>query len=131
LKAIATSPSTKDVAWIFTDSRSSGPEEATSALDYRQAALTRDSPFFSIVLQCNLEESLRRLQDVGRRGLGSTKLTDTSVVRIIREKEDIYHFGDEWGLELDVTRLLLGEVANLIVEHICRFIRKAQGDGSR
>lgn len=74
-------------------------------------------PFFSIVLQCDLEENLRRVQASGRGG-SNTKLTDISIVRNIREKEDIYPFEDNNELELDVTHIYPAEAAQLIFKHI-------------
>jgi hypothetical protein len=119
LAAISSSASTdqQDVTWIFTDQQSSSPIGAASALDYRQAARSKGLSFFSVVLQCDLEENLRRVQASGR-GRSNTKLTDISIVRNVREKEDIYHFKDDNELELDITHISPAGAAQSIFKHI-------------
>ena len=69
------------------------------------------------MLQCDPEENLRRVQASGRGG-SNTKLTDISIVRNIREKEDIYHFKDDNELELDITHISPAEVAQSIFKHM-------------
>jgi hypothetical protein len=110
----------KDVTWILTDSRSSGPSRTSSALDYQKAAFRAGLPFFSVILHCGLEENLQRVTGLNRGGPQNTKLTDTAVVCGIREKEDLFHFGGENESELDVTYRSPGEAAGLIFKHILR-----------
>lgn len=96
----------------------SNPEGAAAARDYQQGAASRNSPFFSVVLSCGLEENLRRVQTAGRGGATNTKLTDVDIVCNIREMEDIYHFKDQNELDLDVTEILPTEAAQRILDHI-------------
>jgi hypothetical protein len=119
LEAISTSSSTKDVTWIFTDASSS--QTAASAIDYQQAAERRGSPFFSIILQCSLDENLRRAESTERGGSTNTKLRDVSIIRSIREKENLHQFNDEFELLLDITYISAVEAAELIFRHICKF----------
>ena len=112
---------TKDVTWIFTDSMSSDAEGTASALSYRQTAVVRGAQFFSVVLHCDLEENLRRIQATERGGSYNTKLADVSIVRSIRETAEIHHFNDAYELELDVTGLSSTEAAQHIVKHISKW----------
>ncbi|KAK4231884.1 hypothetical protein QBC38DRAFT_464820 [Podospora fimiseda] len=118
LHSIATAKSTHDVAWIFTDQQSSSILGSSVAREYQNAALVRESPFFSIILHCEVEENLKRAVSGNRGSTGSnTKLTDINILRGIREREDIFHFGDANELELDVTELSPIEAAIKIHEH--------------
>ncbi|KAJ2906433.1 hypothetical protein MKZ38_001793 [Zalerion maritima] len=113
LKSIATAKSTSDVTWIFTDQQSSSNLGSSSARDYQNAAALRGSPFISIIMHCKLDENLERAAG-GDRGNGSnTKLTDLGILRSIGEREDIFHFKDEYEAELDVTHLSPSEAAAL------------------
>ena len=44
----------------------------------------------------------------------NTKLTDSDILRRIRDTEDIYHTGDKLELEIDVTHKPAQEVAGII-----------------
>jgi hypothetical protein len=109
----------KNVTWIFTDQQSSDPVGTAAALDYREAARNRGLTFFSIVVQCELEENLRRVQESGR-GVSNTKLKDVAIVRFIRDNEDILSFkdADSNELELDVTHCSAADAAGQIYKHI-------------
>lgn len=131
LKSIATARSTSDVTWIFTDQQSSDDLGSSSARDYQDAAAVRGSPFVSIILHCGLDENLKRAAG-GDRGIGSnTKLTNLGILRSIREGEDIFHFRDEYELELDVTLLSPSEAASEIHHHITKVDHKHFADRKR
>lgn len=66
LDIIATSEATQHVTWVFTDSRSSSPIGSAAAQDYENAAIKRGVPFVSVILQCELEENLKRVANEGR-----------------------------------------------------------------
>jgi len=118
LRSIAASTSTRDITWIFTDQQSSSPLGTSSARDYQNAATTRGSLFISIILNCEIEENLRRTKAEGRGGSANTKLSDVAIVRSIREREDIFHFGDANELELDATSLSPTQAAHAIFQHV-------------
>jgi len=118
LQAIATSQSTSSTTWIFTDQQSSSQNGSASAKDYYNAAKQRGSPFISIVLECGLEENCRRITDASRGGESNTKLTDLNILRSIRNTEDIYTFGGDEELKLDVTNLSSVESAGAIAKFI-------------
>ncbi len=129
LTSIATAKSTADVAFIFTDSQSSSNLGRSAATDYQDAAVARASPFISVILSCDPNENLKRVAG-GDRGTGSnTKLTDLDILREIRETEDIFHFGDENELDLDITSLSPVEAAVRILQHVVRVIEKILHDG--
>jgi len=73
----------------------------------------------SVILNCDMEENVRRLTS-GKRGGGysNTKLTDESILRHIRGTEDIYHFGGKLEVEVDVTAKSPDTVATEIVDFI-------------
>lgn len=96
--------------------------------DYRRAAAEKGSPFVSVILQCELGENLRRLLGSAR-GVHNTKLTDSDILRHIRETEDIYHVGDQLELEIDVTHKSAHEVAGVIKEFLGSFKPKRTSYG--
>ncbi|KAI9795716.1 MAG: hypothetical protein M1833_006885 [Piccolia ochrophora] len=114
LSSIAKSSSTKDVTWICTDQQSSGSVGSAVALDYAWAAETRGCRLISVILNCEAEENERRLTAPGRGVPTNTKLTDLAILRMIREKDDIYHFSSKDEVEIDVTARFPEETAQLI-----------------
>lgn len=120
MDSIATSTSRKDNIWIFTDQQSSSETGSAAVKDYQRAATEKGSPFVSVILQCDLEENLRRLLGSGR-GVHNTKLTDSDILRHIRDTEDIYHVGDKLELEIDVTHKSAQEVAGIIKRFLGSF----------
>lgn len=118
LDSIATSESTREITWIFTDQQSSDETGASAAQDYAAAAQARQSPFVSIILTCDLEENVRRLTFASRGGESNTKLTDVNILHHIRDTEDIYHFGGELEVEIDVTH----KAPDVVAREIEKFI---------
>ena len=118
MNSIATAKSTAEVTWIFTDEQSSNLLGSSAAKDYREAAQRPGSAFVSVVLQCSLDENLKRITAEGRGAGLNTKLTDLSILRRIRDQEDIFHFGDELELELDITHMSPCDAARSIYKHI-------------
>ena len=117
LDSLASSISTKDVTWIFTDQQSSSANGTAAAKTYEAAAKARGSPFVSVVLHCGLEENIKRLSSGGRGG-DNTKLTDVGILEAIRENEDIYHFRNDLELEINVTSLEATAVADTIKDFV-------------
>lgn len=118
LSAIEAGKSVSHITWIFTDQAESDIKDTSSVLDYRDAAIKRDCPLISIILNCDLDEKLRRATSHGRVSGGNTKLTDPGIVRKVRDFEGIYHFKDKYELELDVTLLSSQEAAQEIWKHV-------------
>ncbi|KAF5970483.1 hypothetical protein FBULB1_9680 [Fusarium bulbicola] len=120
LNEIATSEYTKDKTWIFTDAREASAAGEMGAKDYEAAARKRGVSFISIVLECEIEENIRRAINPTRVANIGAKLTDETVLRLILEKETIYRFGNENELVLDVTKMSSKEAALRIKEHVDR-----------
>lgn len=128
LEAITTNISHPDVTWIFTDSQqSSDPLAQAVAESYRNAAIKRGSLFISVVLTCELEENCRRLvarnpsRDDPQAAYESlsgrkSKLADVNVLKDIRREHELYRWGGENEIELDVTVMDPREAARRIRE---------------
>jgi len=96
-------------------------------MDYVDAAKKRGVPLVSIVISCSKEENMSRATSHGRGITGfNTKLTDLAILNEIRDTEDIFHFDDEYELDLDVTSASADEAASAIVEHLERVLYKSQ-----
>ncbi|KAF5267024.1 hypothetical protein FOXYS1_2108, partial [Fusarium oxysporum] len=120
LNEIATSEYTKDKTWIFTDAREASAAGEMGAKDYEVAARKRGVSFISIVLECEMEENIRRAINPMRSQSVDAKLTDETILRPILETEKIYRFGNVNELVLDVTKLSSKEAALRIKEHVDR-----------
>ncbi|EWY95073.1 hypothetical protein FOYG_04196 [Fusarium oxysporum NRRL 32931] len=120
LNEIATSEHTKDKTWIFTDAREASAAGEMGAKDYEVAARKRGVSFISIVLECEMEENIRRAINPMRSQSVDAKLTDETILRPILDTEKIYRFGNVNDLVLDVTKLSSKEAALRIKEHVDR-----------
>jgi len=120
LGAIARSISTKEVIWICTDQQSSNASGSQISLEYYNTAASLSARFVSIILTCEAKENERRLVASSRGTGNNAKLTDVDILREVRENEDIYHFGgeDELELELDVSNRPPEAAAKMIAEFI-------------
>ncbi|KAI4236200.1 MAG: hypothetical protein LQ352_008029 [Teloschistes flavicans] len=121
LDSIATSTSLKDVTWIFTDSQSSDAVGAAAVGDYIEAAKTRGSPIISIILDCTAEVNCYRMNAETR---GKTKLRDSELLIDIREAEDLYLFGGDRELRLNVTDLTAYAAARKILDFMKKVVPK-------
>lgn len=63
---------------------------------------------------------MKRLQAVGWGGSSNTKLNDLGIFRVVRETENICHFGGPTGFELD----LIETSATATAEKRYAFIQK-------
>ncbi|KAF5553087.1 ribose 5-phosphate isomerase A [Fusarium phyllophilum] len=120
LDEIATSEYTKNKTWIFTDAREASAAGEMGAKDYEAAAGKRGVSFISIVLECEIEENIKRAINPTRVANIGAKLIDENILRPILENETIYRFGKETELVLDVTKLSSKEAALQIKEHVDR-----------
>lgn len=106
----------KDTTWIFTDSRSSDPIGRSAAQDFKLAAERRGVKFIPVILNCSIEENLKRAASARRST--TAKITDPEVIHKIRQEETMYRFGIEEDLELDVTMMKAFEAAQRICHHV-------------
>ncbi|KAI8223927.1 hypothetical protein K4K54_005693 [Colletotrichum sp. SAR 10_86] len=118
LLAIATSDSHQNTTYIFTDARCSSPFGSAAAQEYEDAARRRGLPFIPIALECQLEENIKRVTGSGRGGAANGKLTDVNILKDIRQEEQMFRFGGDLELELDVTELTPEQAAYKIFEHV-------------
>ncbi|OIW23989.1 hypothetical protein CONLIGDRAFT_585074 [Coniochaeta ligniaria NRRL 30616] len=112
--------------FIFTDARSTHGRYCNPAPIYFQAEASNkeeEVPFVSVVLECDLEENIERLISA-ERVLGYKKLTDCCALKEIREKEDIYHFDEDFELVLNVTHLSPKMAAKKILEHTVKVAQR-------
>ncbi|ROT36321.1 hypothetical protein SODALDRAFT_402236 [Sodiomyces alkalinus F11] len=116
LESIATSESTRDVTWIFTDQQPSSELASSIAKDYETAAMIRDSPFISVILTCEEPEET------------STK-ANIAVLDTIKEEEGIFHFHNDMEMELDITTLSPAEASQKVFEHVCRCAKSVETNG--
>lgn len=126
LSPIAHDSKTRDTVYIFTDSQI---EYNDCVGDYTDLALSSNGNgarrFYSVVLECEFEENVRRLTAPGRGGEGSTKLKEVKVLTEIRERYSTWKFEDGDELVLDVSKLESDQAAVKIKE----FFDKRQRDG--
>jgi hypothetical protein len=117
--ATSTSPDTISTPYIFTDQQSATDDDALVSRTYKIYADERKCLLISIILDCELEENKKRLQAAGRGGEHNSKLTDVGILMdIIEEGPEIYSFGGESELRLDVTLLDPDQAATKILSHI-------------
>jgi adenylylsulfate kinase-like enzyme len=118
LSTICNSEELNSSILVFTDQQSSSPLGSSVAMEYHAAALKRKSRFFSIRLQCKEDEHLRRATSEDRLRSAFTKLTDESLIKRMRNNEDIYKFSGDDELTIDVTDLSPNEAAQRISEFV-------------
>lgn len=114
------------MTYIFTDAQT---EYNNCVRDYHALSLQPMSRrFYSIVLECDIEENVRRLTCAGRGGCENGKLTDAGVLRGIRAGGvEIWRFGGMDEFVLDVSAISAEEVADRIAGFVRA--REAKGDG--
>lgn len=120
LSTISNSAELKNTAIVFTDQQSSSQLGSSVAREYEKAAKERCCRFLSIRIECNEEEHIRRATSPERKDSRMTKLTDESLLRRMRETEDVFSFGGEDELTIDVTDLAPEDAA----QRIYTFLRK-------
>lgn len=119
LDVIATSESTGNFNWIFTDARCTSSIGSEAAQDYQLAAERRGVPFIPVALSCSLEENLQRtMTRAASINNNTTKLTDPALVQKVRQEEVMYQFGGREELQLDITNLTASEAAQKISQHL-------------
>ena len=62
--------------------------------------------FYSVVLQCELSENLLRLKSPGRDQHSTGKLTDPNVLQGFRAVMEIYEFGNDDEIVVDVHEVV-------------------------
>ncbi|KAF2141161.1 uncharacterized protein K452DRAFT_359516 [Aplosporella prunicola CBS 121167] len=111
-------PEIRATTIIFTDFRSRNALGCSVAAEYKNAAAKSARPFLSVYLACDLEEHLQRVATVERRNDGTGKLVDGEILRSMRSRCELYTFGAENGLWLDVTHVSPRQAAASIHAYI-------------
>lgn len=116
--------STYETIYVFTDWQSGNAVGSGVCEEYLAMAKARGSQFVPILITCDEQENVRRIQGVER--AISTKLTDSELLVQWRQEVDpppVYLFKDEQArLELDVTRLSPEQAAEAIWEHASQYV---------
>lgn len=123
LHKIATSESNRDTTWIFTDSRCTSETGSAAVRDYEKTALRLGAPLVSVIMTCETKVNMER---VVSRDDSCTKLRNVEVLRSIREQEEMFRFGGERELELDVSNLGPEEAAQRILRHVQKVMKPCQ-----
>jgi hypothetical protein len=116
--------STYDTIYVFTDWQSGNVLGTEVCKEYLAMAKARGSQFIPILITCDEQENVRRIQGVER--AISTKLTDSELVVQWRQEVDpppVYLFSDEKArLELDVTSFKPEQAAEAIWKHASQYV---------
>ena len=75
--------------------------------------------FYSVVLECEIEENVRRLLSPGRGEVGKGKLRDEAVLRDLSETMgQIWRFGGDNEIVVDATEKSAEEVADIVLTFV-------------
>jgi hypothetical protein len=100
---------------VCTDFRADGDGDDGVAGEYQRAARRAGRLFVPVCLTCGAEENLRRVVSEERKCGGTTKLLDPEEVRSMRGRYELYRFGVDEELMLDVTEMAAENVAVIIL----------------
>ena len=84
--------------------------------------------FYSVILDCEEGENIRRLTMPGRGGAENGKLTDVEILRGYRRRGGKMRFGDQDEIEIDNTGLSAEDVAKRVLDFVER--REREGRSS-
>jgi hypothetical protein len=108
----------KPLRLLLTDALGTGiPADEARMEDICDLARARSARLVTVVLQCAPEENARRLVSAGRRELH--KLTDVSVLEMLRSRCALLRPQQGETIDLDVTRMT-AETAALAIERTVR-----------
>jgi hypothetical protein len=107
---------------VFTDFQSNNELGISVADEYLTAAKNRGYVFVPIILDCSLEENLRRLVSIERPATSPNKLTETEIIREMRAHSVLHQAESFAHMEIDVTTKEATVVADEIACHVRKFI---------
>ena len=120
--------STYETIYVFTDWQSGNAVGSGVCEEYLAMAKARGSQFIPILVSCEEQENVRRIQGVER--AISTKLTDSELLLQWRQEVDpppVYLFRDiEARMELDVSSLSPEQAADAIWKHASQYVPECQ-----
>ncbi len=100
-------------SFLFTDALSDDEFDSRAFNDYATLAADRGARFVAVVLDCSMEENLKRLTRAGRSK--AHKLTDPDVLMDLRSRHVLLKGKCDQLIELDVTALGADEAAREIL----------------
>ncbi|WDZ77395.1 AAA family ATPase [Ensifer adhaerens] len=103
-------------SFVFTDALSDDAADARAFQDCAELARRRGARFVAVVMDCDVEENLKRLTRAGRSK--QHKLTDPAILLDLRAKHRLLRGNGDAVIEIDVTRLGANEAADLIADGI-------------
>ncbi|GAB7322481.1 hypothetical protein MBLNU13_g03418t1 [Cladosporium sp. NU13] len=120
--------STYETIYVFTDWQSGNAVGSGVCEEYLAMAKARGSQFIPILVSCEEQENVRRIQGVSR--AISDKLTDSELLVQWRQEVDpppVYLFSDQGArLELDVSSLTPEQAADAIWKHTSQYVPEDQ-----
>jgi hypothetical protein len=129
LSMISSSEELRNTTIVFTDQQSSSALGSSVAREYETAAQQRNCLFLSVRIECGEGEHLRRALSESRKKGTTTKLTDERIIKLMRNEEDVFKFGCENEITMDVTDLLPGEAAKYISDFVGNMVSKSMAVG--
>ncbi|MGH6805233.1 MAG: AAA family ATPase [Ensifer adhaerens] len=105
-------------SFLFTDALSDDAFDSRAFEDYATLAADRGARFVAIVLDCAIEENLKRLTRAGRSK--AHKLTDPQVLIDLRSRHVLLRGKCDQLIELDVTNLGADEAASEIAARMAQ-----------
>lgn len=116
--------STYETIYVFTDWQSGDEVGSGVCEEFQTMARARGSLFIPILVSCEEQENVRRIQDAGR--ATSSKITDSELLLQWRHELNpppVYQFRDNGArLDLDVTGLSVEEAADAIWKHASQYV---------
>jgi dephospho-CoA kinase len=103
-------------SFVFTDALSDDAADTRAFEDCAALARKRGARFVAVVIDCDVEENLKRLTRAGRRKLH--KLTDPDVLLGLRRAHRLLRGKSDQLIEIDVTALGADEAAAAIAQRI-------------
>lgn len=101
---------------IFTDALADDCEDRAWFDEYRELARKRGLPLVAVVLECELDENIRRLTSIGRSD--QHKLTRPNVLRDMRARYQLLRPDGVHLIEIDVTQLDVDGVVERIIQNL-------------
>ena len=123
LNSIASNPSLRQRTIITTYYQETLKDREIDLKEYFEGAVKGGRPFVVFILRCSPEENIRRL--LGRPASLNSRLTDTDILKDIRQHHFVYSFYDDgfkqpdvWEYQLDIEDTKPEEAAHKILEHL-------------
>lgn len=115
--------STHDTIYVFTDWQSGDVVGSSVCEEFQTMARARGSQFIPILITCDEQENIRRLQ--GPERAAWSKVTKSELLLQFRQQVDpppVYEFREnEARLTVDVTSLSAEQAAEVIAMHVSRY----------